>query len=131
MRVRLWAVVLILAFSATEASAQGTISWSEGSPSTAGSGALSVQGTIVLDPGWSYLNGCNPQVTITVWQDGLVQQQFTTGVMKNVGSGAFGPYTVSGLTPGATYNVIVEVTVTGACDVETLATDAKQCMAGN
>ena len=99
MSVLFLVAVLVCAF-ASRANAQGTVTWDPGYPQAGGSsGTIVGQGTATPDSGWLVNEG-----TVIYWPaGGGVQQTQTFPVGTNWS------FTITGLTPGVTYNLVVEV----------------------
>jgi hypothetical protein len=100
-------VLVLLGLAAAPAQAQGTASWTTGYPKAgSGSGTIVIKGTTTPDSGWTV--GATGQVI--VWpQNGGASTTQTFSVNCN---GSWGEVTISGLTTGQTYNVVVQIPVT-------------------
>jgi hypothetical protein len=120
-RIRMSAACFVLALTANAALAQGTIEWDKGRPRTGSvAGSIEVKGTIKLEPGWSLMSA---NVVAEVWQSGGVLERFHIAIERR--HKTWGVFRIQGLKPGASYNVIVIVSVTDGARVENLTTAAK------
>jgi hypothetical protein len=116
MRVLYMVAVIVCSF-ASRANAQGSVSWACGYPQAGTSaGSIVVQGTASPDCGWML----DPAATVTYWPEGGGVAQTANMVIGESGNWSL---TITGLTPGATYNVVVQV-VFGNLQMMTQATVA-------
>jgi hypothetical protein len=105
MSVLFLVAVFVCAF-ASRANAQGTVTWTSGYPHAgASSGAIVGQGVATPDSGWALAGGSG--CTVTYWPQGGGVQQTGPVIIDSNGNWSF---TINGLTPGATYNIYIEVT---------------------
>jgi hypothetical protein len=112
------AAIMICLF-ASRAHAQGTATWSSGYPK-AGTmqGTMIVQGTTTASCGYSF-SGTG---TVYYWPGGGGIQQ-STSITVNTMTGNWGPLTISGLTSGTSYNVVVQVNLQMGSTNVTVSTD--------
>ncbi len=98
----LFVVAVIVCCFASRASAQGTVTWACGYPQAGTTaGTIVLQGTATPDCGW----GVQPSATVVYWPEcGGVEQTMTITLT----SGSWNT-SIIGLTPGASYNVVVQV----------------------
>ena len=109
-QVRLCLATLILALIfASQACAQGSLSWDCGYPTSGSlSGYIKVSGTTSLDCGWKL---AGTSAVLKVWPDGQPENSMT--FLTCGGSSWSAMYGM--LTPGAQYNVVVEIQVVDIC----------------
>lgn len=127
-RMQVCLAFLVLAAVASQAKAQGTVSWDSGYPAGGStSGSIKTAGTFALDCGWSLVGmGGN----IRVWQDGETVM-VSSFLMVSCNSWS---EMVAGLNAGTSYNVTVEFQVTDGCQTVTISsipkTASATCFAG-
>src|SRR5258708_21290811 len=123
-RLRICLAMAALIGLASPAFADGSIVWKSGYPTSNSSGTITVDVIINVSGGWKYAGG----ITASVWQDGCcVTTQMLAPAVTCCGPTFpwdIGTFDISGLTSGATYNVIVEVGVTDACNASQTLTTA-------
>ena len=101
MNVLFLVAVFVSAF-ASRANAQGTVTWTSSYPKAGeSSGTIVGQGTATPDSGWVADTG-----TVIYYPVGGGLQQTQTFAIQSGGSWSF---TLSSLTPGTTYNIVVQV----------------------
>jgi hypothetical protein len=105
--LKLWLALLAILAVASHASAQ-SVSFASGFPATGSSGTIVVQGAFTVNCGWTPKSNV---VTVRVWQNGDVVTSTDFTITYNPCMPfSWGPFAVSGLTSGATYNVTAEMT---------------------
>ena len=102
MSVLFLVAVIVCAF-ASQANAQGMVTWDSGNPKAGGTtGTIVGQVTATPDCGWA-----TGAVTVIYWPEGGGVQQTQNCTIDMNGNWSF---TINGLPPGATYNIVVRVT---------------------
>jgi hypothetical protein len=124
-RIHVLAAFCVLALSENAALAQGLIQWETGRPRTGSApGSIEIKGTVTLEAGWHLLSA---NVVAEAWQDGGAVKTVNVPIERR--QKTWGVFRLMGLEPGATYNVIVTVSVTDGANVETLGTAFKKVQA--
>ena len=120
----LYLLAIVVCLFASKANAQGTVTWAAGYPKAGGtSGTIVIQGTATPDSGWVMDSG-----TVVYWAEGGGLQQTANFAIDQNGKWSF---TISGLTPSATYNIDVRVSFSNRqkMTTATVSPDPKQSKA--